>query len=104
MSSSETAPVIAIVCPHCQSGSMRLKRVVYARWHGPAFITMPNFPGWVCDVCGQCEYDQAAVDQICILLGPAAGGQEPEDHPHDHGLPNPEMPPMNPRTSGRRRV
>lgn len=59
----------AAACPHCQAGSLTLRRVVYARWYGPQFVTIPNFPGWVCDVCGNLEYDRAALEQVRLVLG-----------------------------------
>ena len=57
------------VCPHCQTGTLHLRRVVFAHWHGGQFITIPNFPGWVCDVCGEREYDSVALDQVQTILG-----------------------------------
>ncbi len=62
-------PPAAYVCPHCQTGTLRPRRVVFARWHGDQFITIPNFPGWVCDVCGEREYDAVALEQVQSVLG-----------------------------------
>jgi len=49
--------------------ALRPRRVVFARWHGDQFITIPNFPGWVCDVCGEREYDAVALEQVQSVLG-----------------------------------
>lgn len=65
----EGSAPLAYVCPHCQTGSLRLRRVVLAHWYGGQFIIIPNFPGWVCDVCGAREYDDAALEQVQMLLG-----------------------------------
>lgn len=63
------APEPTYVCPNCQTGTLRLRRVVFAGWHGGHFVTIPNFPGWVCDVCGEREYDAAALEQVHSILG-----------------------------------
>lgn len=60
-------------CPHCQSGIVRLKQVTYFTWLRKELITVPNFPAWVCDVCGKREYDQRAVSWLTMLLNPNAG-------------------------------
>jgi YgiT-type zinc finger domain-containing protein len=60
---------LAYVCPDCQTGSLRPRQVVFAHWYGGQFITIPNFPGWVCDVCGAREYDPDALEQVQLLLG-----------------------------------
>jgi YgiT-type zinc finger domain-containing protein len=65
----ESGAPLAYVCSECQTGSLRPRRVVFAHWYGGQFITMPNFPGWVCDVCGAREYDPAALEQVQMLLG-----------------------------------
>jgi YgiT-type zinc finger domain-containing protein len=65
----ESGAPMTYVCPDCQTGSLRPRRVVFAHWYGGQFITIPNFPGWVCDVCGTREYDPAALEQVQMLLG-----------------------------------
>jgi YgiT-type zinc finger domain-containing protein len=69
MTTDHDEPQASLACPHCQAGNLRLKRVVYARWYGRHFVTIPNFPSWVCDVCGGLEYDQAALEQVRLVLG-----------------------------------
>jgi YgiT-type zinc finger domain-containing protein len=68
-SDNERSAPPAYVCPECQTGSLQPRRVVFAHWYGGQFITIPNFPGWVCDVCGAREYDPAALEQLQMLLG-----------------------------------
>ena len=57
------------ICQQCLAGTLRLRQVVFAHWYGGQFITIPNFPGWVCDVCGETEYDAVALDQVETILG-----------------------------------
>ena len=33
-------------------------------------ITVPEFPAWVCDICGKCEYDTDALDNLAMMLYP----------------------------------
>ncbi len=57
------------ICQHCLAGTLRLRQVAFAHWYGGQFITIPNFPAWVCDVCGETEYDAVAMDQVETILG-----------------------------------
>ena len=70
MSNNEpSGPPPIYICQHCLAGTLRLRQVVFAHWYGGQFITIPNFPGWVCDVCGETEYDSAALEQMEMILG-----------------------------------
>jgi YgiT-type zinc finger domain-containing protein len=60
-------------CPICQAGHMKPARITYFTWLVDELITVPNFPAWVCDVCGRREYDQHAINEISLLLAPHAG-------------------------------
>ena len=53
-------------------GTLHSRHVVFAHWFEGQFITLPNFPAWVCDICGACEYDAAALEQLEMILGPEA--------------------------------
>jgi YgiT-type zinc finger domain-containing protein len=57
-----------IFCPACQVGNFHLKLSTYYTWHGEQIITVPDFPSWICDVCGRTEYDEKAVSQLRSLL------------------------------------
>jgi hypothetical protein len=60
------------VCPECQVGTLQSRSVsCYASVRGTV-VTIPSFPAWVCDVCRYCEYDEAALDELRSILGPAA--------------------------------
>ena len=78
-------------CPECQVGIMDLEYVTYLTFRGGEMITVPNFPAWICDLCGRRAYDPDAVSWLNILLsakpgrkmskpsgsGPRAGSEKP---------------------------
>ncbi|GAB4476704.1 MAG: hypothetical protein Kow0088_14760 [Anaerolineales bacterium] len=63
-------------CPECISGILRLRFMTYFTWLNDELITVPNFPAWVCDVCGRREYDHRAVSWLNTLLNPEAGSNK----------------------------
>lgn len=68
------------VCSECQTGLMRLKYITYFTWLNEELITVPNFPAWVCDVCGRREYDGRAITWLNTLLHPEAGRRNTTRH------------------------
>ncbi len=52
---------------------MRMRFITYFTWLGEELITVPNFPAWICDVCGRREYDEKAISWLSMLLNPNAG-------------------------------
>ena len=66
---SETIKNQYYSCPECQAGVMRLKYIPYCLRVGDDLITVPEFPAWVCDMCGRREYDSRALQWLNILLG-----------------------------------
>lgn len=56
------------LCPECQTGILRIESLTYFTWLNDELITVPNFPAWVCDVCGRREYDSHAVARLNTLL------------------------------------
>jgi len=60
-------------CKECQAGIMRPRYITYFTWLSDELITVPNFPAWICDVCGRREYDQRAISWLTMLLNPNAG-------------------------------
>jgi YgiT-type zinc finger domain-containing protein len=56
------------LCPECQTGILRMESLTYFTWLNNELITVPNFPAWVCDVCGRREYDTHAVARLNTLL------------------------------------
>lgn len=67
-------------CPECQTGVLRLRYITYFTWLSAELITVPNFPAWVCDVCGMREYDLRAVKWLNTLLNPETGRSGPRMH------------------------
>jgi len=60
-------------CSECQAGQMHLRSVTYLTYIGDELISVPDFPAWVCDVCGRCYYDEVALNQLSLILSPNAG-------------------------------
>lgn len=60
-------------CRECQAGMMQVHYITYFTWLGEELITVPNFPAWVCDMCGRREYDERAITWLTMLLSPNAG-------------------------------
>lgn len=101
MTDPEAGEPVVYPCRQCQAGTLRLKRVVLAHWFGDKFVIIPNFPGWVCDVCGEREYDAVALEQMRLILGPET------ERPRDIGrrsLPGLPDSPAEPRPHGRRPI
>lgn len=52
---------------------MHPARVAYFTWLGRELISMPDFPAWVCDMCGRREYDAQALRRLKRVLNPPTG-------------------------------
>jgi YgiT-type zinc finger domain-containing protein len=65
------------LCAECQTGVLRLKPTTYFTWLNDELVTVPNFPAWVCDICGRREYDTRAVMRLNTLLTHESGGRRP---------------------------
>jgi len=70
---SEHHELAAFACNECPAGMMHLQFITYFTWLDEELVTVPNFPAWVCDVCGKREYDERAVNWLTTLLSPNAG-------------------------------
>lgn len=73
---------------------MHPRYITYFTWLSDELITVPNFPAWICDVCGRREYDEHAVSWLSMLLNPNAGRaannpnrMRPTSHKQDHTPP-----------------
>ena len=60
-------------CTECSAGVMHLRLITYFTWLGEELITVPNFPAWICDMCGRREFDERAISWLTMLLNPNAG-------------------------------
>jgi YgiT-type zinc finger domain-containing protein len=65
------------LCPECQTGVLRRQYLTYFTWLNEELVTVPNFPAWVCDVCGRREYDSRAIVWLNTLLSHEAGRRHP---------------------------
>jgi YgiT-type zinc finger domain-containing protein len=63
-----SASAFQSVCPECQTGVLRLEYLTYFTWLNDDLVTVPNFPAWVCDICGRREYDGRAINRLNTLL------------------------------------
>ncbi len=55
-------------CPECQAGVLKIAHVTYFAQVPGEMITAPDFPAWVCDICGFQEYDSLALTWLYVLL------------------------------------
>ena len=60
-------------CTECQAGVMHLRHITYFTWLDEELVTVPNFPAYVCDVCGRREYDARAISWLATMLNPETG-------------------------------
>ncbi len=79
-------------CNECSSGLMRLRFITYFTWLNEELITVPNFPAWICDVCGRREYDEKAISWLTMLLSPNAGRPSARKRIPSRARPRPESP------------
>jgi YgiT-type zinc finger domain-containing protein len=69
-------------CNECQAGMMHLQHITYFTWLDEELVTVPNFPAWVCDLCGRREYDSRAISWLVTILNPETGkASAPKRHP-----------------------
>lgn len=90
---SNSEPIVP--CNECQAGHMHRQYVAYYTWIGDELITVPDFPAWVCDMCGRCEYDENALARLSLLLSPNAGKTTSPARKltkKDHAKPKPQRP------------
>jgi len=71
--SNVSIPEPVFPCVECQAGHMHREYIAYFTYLGDELISVPDFPAWVCDICGRCEYDENALTRLTLLLSPNAG-------------------------------
>lgn len=84
-------------CPECQAGVLHLRHITYFTWLNDELVTVPNFPAWVCDMCGRREYDPRAIKWLNAILHPEAGQHGPTKK---RRLPPSDQPPGTDQPSG----
>jgi len=68
-------------CPRCHTGVLLLRPVTYFVRTGDDWIVVPEFPAWVCDVCGYTEYDQKTLAWLNVMLLSSNRPYRPRRHP-----------------------
>ncbi|MCJ7513163.1 MAG: YgiT-type zinc finger protein [Anaerolineales bacterium] len=69
-------------CPECQVGNLRPRRVSYFTMEGRNLVCVPDFPAWVCDVCGRRDYDSSALAELRAMLDTTRrGARRPRPRP-----------------------
>jgi YgiT-type zinc finger domain-containing protein len=77
----ESLPAPAsIPCSVCRIGQMRPAKVTYFAFARGRMITIPDFSAWKCDICGKCEFDIDALDQLALLLNPPIRTKDTAPH------------------------
>jgi YgiT-type zinc finger domain-containing protein len=80
-------------CHKCQGGRKKLRTITLMTWLGDDLITVPDFPAWICDLCGHRTYDSHALAQLSLLLNPDAGTPVQPAYPHVEKKPPANTPP-----------
>ncbi|UCF28595.1 MAG: YgiT-type zinc finger protein [Chloroflexota bacterium] len=91
-SKSESNNLSAYHCPECAAGVMHMEAITYFTWLNKELVTVPNFPAWVCDMCGRREFDSRAVTWLNTLLNPAAGRSSRQKSRRDPGVSSADQP------------
>jgi hypothetical protein len=55
-------------CPTCQIGHLGAKKVLFFHQGAIDPIIAPQFPGWICDLCGDRFYDPDAMFRLRAML------------------------------------
>lgn len=56
------------VCPECRVGNLQASAASFFTDVAGNMMTIPDFPAWICDICGHCEYDRDSLNQLQTLL------------------------------------
>ena len=86
MDDQEPKDVVEYTCPNCAGGRRSLQHITYLTWFRDQMITVPNFPAWVCDLCGSRDFDIRAISWLNTLLnsGGRQSGSRPFPGPGSH--------------------
>jgi YgiT-type zinc finger domain-containing protein len=78
--SENEAPNNKGMCRECGTGVLKLQQLTYFTWLNNELITVPDFPAYVCDICGRREYDSRAITWLNTLLNPETGRSSTSQH------------------------
>lgn len=76
-------------CPECHSGRMQPTSAFLFVKRAGMPLCVPDFPAWVCDLCGLREYDHLALSELEVMLEanrPARRGKRQRGVVKDHEL------------------
>ncbi|HFC10050.1 MAG TPA: YgiT-type zinc finger protein [Chloroflexi bacterium] len=76
-------------CPKCRAGVLQPHELTYFTTVDGQMLVVPNFPAWVCDICGYVEYDERALGWLYTLLSPPMQ-HRPRRHATHSTRPRPE--------------
>jgi YgiT-type zinc finger domain-containing protein len=91
-SNNEQKNLSAYHCPECSAGVMHMEAVTYFTWLHEELVTVPNFPAWVCDMCGRRDFDSRAITWLNTLLNPAAGRSSGRKSQRESGVSSSDQP------------
>ena len=74
-------------CRECSAGMRHLRHITYFTWLGDELIMVPDFPAWICDMCGKRDFDGRAISWLAMILNPNAG--KPTQRPARVARPGP---------------
>jgi len=84
-------------CRECQIGTLRPRQVSYFIRQGRQLVSVPDFPAWVCDFCGNREYDTGALAELNAMLENNRRTLRPPRRPRPKPDPEQPRPPADPR-------
>ena len=56
------------ICSTCHIGRLVNRSMAYLEWHGRNLLIVDRMPVQVCDVCGDQDYDDKAIEDLHRLL------------------------------------
>jgi len=84
-------------CRECQVGALQPRPVSYFTVQDGQLISVPDFPAWVCDVCGATEYDSSALAELHAMLEANRQSLRPRRRLRPKGYAEPPRPTADPR-------
>jgi YgiT-type zinc finger domain-containing protein len=84
-------------CPECQVGDLRPAPVTYFTVQDGQPVMVPDFPAWICDVCGRCEYDTTALAELRAVLDTSRPAKRKPRRPKAGGDPDAPLLPIESR-------
>ena len=55
-------------CVICGAGRLKKRAMAYLEWHGKNLLVVDRMPVYICDVCGERDYDSDAIESLQRLL------------------------------------